>query len=312
MARWPLGYVALGRGDLEDAREHLEFALDFGVRSGVPDFELAALWGLAELAVVAGRVEDAVSLSQRGLELALASGERARFVPLLVTGVRARIEAGRPDDAIRFHDVAAEHLAGSGLLASPALEHASGLLALAAGSLTSARASFERAMRGWDARNRAWEGAWVRLDLTNALLRSNRHGDASGVLADARRRAQELLSRPLLERASALERQARGHLNVAEPWRPLTIREFEVARLIAAGRTNAEIAIELNIARKTVSAHVEHVLAKLDVRRRAEIATWVATVQRPERRAVSGSVRPLVAANSAGGERPAANGQLVH
>ena len=73
---------------------------------------------------------------------------------------------------------------------------------------------------------------------------------------------------------------ARGRGSVDEPWRPLTAREFEVARLIAKGLTNAEIADELSIAPKTASAHVEHILAKLGVSRRAEIATWVATVAR--------------------------------
>ena len=112
------------------------------------------------------------------------------------------------------------------------------------------------------------------------------------MLADARRRAQDLLSRPLLERIAGLERQSRGHTSVDEPWRPLTIREFEVARLIGAGRTNAEIAAELTIAPKTVSAHVEHVLAKLDMRRRAEVATWVASVRRPGRPPIPGVSRP--------------------
>ena len=63
-----------------------------------------------------------------------------------------------------------------------------------------------------------------------------------------------------------------------EPWHPLTAREFEVARQIAAGLTNAEIATELLVSPKTVSAHVEHILAKLGAGRRAEIATWVASV----------------------------------
>jgi DNA-binding CsgD family transcriptional regulator len=58
----------------------------------------------------------------------------------------------------------------------------------------------------------------------------------------------------------------------------LTAREFEVARLIAEGLTNAAIADELTIAPKTASSHVEHILAKLGVSRRAEIAAWVATV----------------------------------
>jgi DNA-binding CsgD family transcriptional regulator len=53
-----------------------------------------------------------------------------------------------------------------------------------------------------------------------------------------------------------------------------------VARLISEGRTNAEIAEELGIAPKTASSHVEHILAKLGASRRAEIATWAATVER--------------------------------
>ena len=57
----------------------------------------------------------------------------------------------------------------------------------------------------------------------------------------------------------------------AEPWAPLTAREFEVARLVE-GMTNPSIAAALHVAPKTVAAHVEHILAKLGVGRRAEIA----------------------------------------
>ena len=67
---------------------------------------------------------------------------------------------------------------------------------------------------------------------------------------------------------------------VDEPWRPLTAREFDVARLISEGLTNAEIAESLGIAPKTASSHVEHILAKLGASRRAEIATWAASVDR--------------------------------
>ncbi|MFI5893565.1 helix-turn-helix transcriptional regulator [Actinoplanes sp. NPDC051513] len=56
----------------------------------------------------------------------------------------------------------------------------------------------------------------------------------------------------------------------------LSARELEVARLVAAGMTNREIAAELTIAPKTAAAHVEHIRAKLGVSRRAQIATWVA------------------------------------
>jgi pimeloyl-ACP methyl ester carboxylesterase/DNA-binding CsgD family transcriptional regulator len=53
----------------------------------------------------------------------------------------------------------------------------------------------------------------------------------------------------------------------------LTEREVEVLRLIAAGRTNKEIASTLYISPKTAGAHVSNILAKLGVERRAAAAT---------------------------------------
>jgi DNA-binding CsgD family transcriptional regulator len=85
-------------------------------------------------------------------------------------------------------------------------------------------------------------------------------------------------SAPLLRRAEQIERVAKGRGAEVEPWHPLTVREFEVAQLIAAGMTNAELASELAISPKTASAHVEHILAKLGVARRTEIAAWTSTI----------------------------------
>ena len=79
-------------------------------------------------------------------------------------------------------------------------------------------------------------------------------------------------------RAEEVARRGRGRIVDLEPWHPLTAREFEVARLISDGYTNAEIAAALGIAPKTASAHVEHILAKLGASRRAEIASWASGV----------------------------------
>jgi predicted ATPase/DNA-binding CsgD family transcriptional regulator len=60
---------------------------------------------------------------------------------------------------------------------------------------------------------------------------------------------------------------------------PLTPRELQVARLIAGGRSNKEIAAELVISQRTAENHVEHILTKLGFTSRAQVAAWTAASQ---------------------------------
>ena len=55
---------------------------------------------------------------------------------------------------------------------------------------------------------------------------------------------------------------------------PLTPRERQVAALVASGRTNRQIGRVLGISEKTAEVHLHHVMSKLDVRNRAEVAAW--------------------------------------
>ena len=55
---------------------------------------------------------------------------------------------------------------------------------------------------------------------------------------------------------------------------PLTPRERQVATLVATGRTNRQIGRVLGISEKTAEVHLHHVMSKLDVRSRAEVAAW--------------------------------------
>jgi DNA-binding CsgD family transcriptional regulator/tetratricopeptide (TPR) repeat protein len=272
-----IGFVAMGRGEVNDARRWLGDALAEGRAINDVEMILPPLWGLAELELVTGDPAGALARSEEALSTAGRTGERPFFVPFVVTGVRAALALRRPEDAARWLGTSRAHLEGWAM-ADAALAHGEGLVRLALGQVTSAREALERAVRGWDERGRVWEATWARLDLAHCLMRMNRHADAAVVLADVRATAGALGSQPLLSRADELSKASHGRGLEDEPWRPLTVREFEVARLIADGLTNAEIADELAIAPKTASAHVEHILAKLGATRRAEIATWATTV----------------------------------
>jgi DNA-binding CsgD family transcriptional regulator/tetratricopeptide (TPR) repeat protein len=280
MARWGLGYVAFGRGELDRARDLLRDAQAFGDGSEMIEWRLPPSWGLAETALLAGDAAEAIERCESALALCVARGERALLAPFVVTGVRAYLSVGRSGEAERWLSRCAAQLASTPAFGRAALDHGAGLLALAQGSNGTARTSLEAAVGGWDRHGRIWETQWARLDLATAHIRGNRFAAAVAIAAEVRATAERLPSPSLVTRADELLHQARGRVAVDEPWRPLTAREFEVARLIAEGLTNAEIADELGIAPKTASSHVEHILAKLGASRRAEIATWASNVDR--------------------------------
>jgi DNA-binding CsgD family transcriptional regulator len=59
----------------------------------------------------------------------------------------------------------------------------------------------------------------------------------------------------------------------------LTRREWEVAGMIAQGRSNREIASGLVISQRTAETHVEHILAKLGLANRTQVAAWMTAQQ---------------------------------
>jgi DNA-binding NarL/FixJ family response regulator len=60
----------------------------------------------------------------------------------------------------------------------------------------------------------------------------------------------------------------------------LTLREWEVARLVTRGCSNRQIGDELIVSERTVDTHVSHILHKLGLVSRAQIAAWVVGHQR--------------------------------
>jgi DNA-binding NarL/FixJ family response regulator len=62
----------------------------------------------------------------------------------------------------------------------------------------------------------------------------------------------------------------------------LTPRERDILAMIAAGRTNKEIAAAIHLSEKTVKNHLTRVLAKLQVARRSEAAAYYARFARDD------------------------------
>ena len=68
--------------------------------------------------------------------------------------------------------------------------------------------------------------------------------------------------------------EQRGRQRASEELARITRREREVATLVAEGLTNGEIAHRLTLVEGTVANHVEHILRKLKLRSRTQIAVW--------------------------------------
>jgi non-specific serine/threonine protein kinase len=98
-------------------------------------------------------------------------------------------------------------------------------------------------------------------------LGQRRYGDL--VASGSRLGTEELIRLSLGEEAVGVKEQA------SRTRSDLTRRESEVARLVAEGASNKEIATRLFISVRTAETHVEHILTKLGFTSRVQIATWM-------------------------------------
>ncbi len=134
------------------------------------------------------------------------------------------------------------------------------------------REVWERDMQCFDALGHVYEAARSRARFA-AVLRAGGEAQRAGQLvAEARRTAARLRAEPLLGQLRTLAPR-RGEPSSTAPSREgerLTQREREVLELVAAGRSNRQIATQLFISAKTVSVHVSNLLAKLGASGRTE------------------------------------------
>lgn len=135
-----------------------------------------------------------------------------------------------------------------------------------------------------DAMGEAEEAVWARLDVASALRAvGDRQGAVSACMhaaAIARELgavgAERVANRALRDLGvRAWRRGAREA--AAGALHELSARELEIARLVAHGSSNREIADQLALSPKTVERHVTNSLAKLGARNRTELAALVHT-----------------------------------
>lgn len=142
------------------------------------------------------------------------------------------------------------------------------------------------AVRSYRMSPRRYEHARCAEDAALALARAGRRLEAEKAAAEALELYCKLGTAWEESRARAAMRSvdlrpgARGpRRRPSTGWESLTPTEAKVVALVAQGMSNPEVATRLFLSRRTVESHVSHVLAKLSLRSRTELA--VASARRP-------------------------------
>jgi len=288
--------IALDRGQRDEAER-------FSTQASTRSAESCAC--SAQLAALDHRYDDARELSQKAIELAEASQDPslAATVVAIATAIEAdRVEAAALAGPRGQADMAAARTSADDLI-ERARRHIAMLESRGLGSPADAQAhlataeaevhrahgrldpaEWEAVAARWDDLQYAYPAAVARYRQADALLRrrGNRERAQSAAMA-ALRVAIELDAAPLVERLELCAQRGRLDIDASTepapaPTDPLadmgvSKREREVLELLAAGRTNRQIAEQLYISDKTASVHVTHLLRKLGVGSRIEAAS---------------------------------------
>ena len=143
-----------------------------------------------------------------------------------------------------------------------------GLVAAARGAVDEAVSLLEQAVARHDEVGDAFGHARALLALGIVLRRARQKRLAREAIEAALAGFEQLGAATWVERARA----ELGRIGGRTREEGLTAAERRVAVLVAAGRTNREVAAELFLGERTVAGHLTRVYAKLGVRSRTELA----------------------------------------
>jgi ATP/maltotriose-dependent transcriptional regulator MalT len=143
-----------------------------------------------------------------------------------------------------------------------------GSVELASGDADAALVTLRPALQAWQELGAPYEAARARVLVALACRALEDEDTARLELESARAVFEELEARPDLRRVEALMRAD------TDDDHGLSRRELEVLRLVAAGRTNREIAATLVLSEHTVARHVQNIFRKLGVSSRTAAAAF--------------------------------------
>jgi DNA-binding NarL/FixJ family response regulator len=223
--------------------------------------------GVALLRLAQGRVDAAEATIRRLADEAQDRGTRARVLAAFVEIVLAANDVGAASTAADELSTMEADVGGPLLRAVAA--HAQGAVLLAEGEARAALAVLRQGWTAWQELEAPHEAARVRVLIGLACRNLGDEDTAEMELDAARRVFQRLGAAPDLARVEEHHRSAG-----AAAAGGLTVREVQVLRLVAAGKTNRAIASDLVISEKTVARHVSNIFAKLTLSSRSAATAY--------------------------------------
>ena len=270
---YPLALVQALTGRADEARGTVARLRDEATRHGVRPLLVRAGGVLGMLELSEGNVDAAVEpLTEASRLLDEMGFAHPGAFPVLGDAIEALARSGDREGAGRLLDRLERQLeAVSSASARAGALRAKGIVLLVAGDTDAASFVLADAAELFGRLGFRVDEARTALCTGLTLLRAGHRASAAEALAEARARFAELQA-PLWEARAAeeLERAAPGRANGA-----LTRTEWNVARLVAEGRRNREIASSLFMSVHTVEAHLTRMYRKLGIRSRSDLTRLV-------------------------------------